>query len=90
MEHRVTSDLRASRSFYKCKVRSEMVSRGVNTDTQSSTGIMHASTLVLIFTSPMSVALNYTLVYKTDLGFLGAPVATSITYWVSFFLLCGE
>lgn len=67
-----------------------MLSRRIDTDAGFVVGIMHASTLVLIFTSPMSVALNYTLVYKTELGFLGAPVATSITYWVSFFLLCGE
>lgn len=51
---------------------------------------MHASTLVLLVTSPLNVLLNYLLVYRTSLGFLGAPVATSITYWLSFGLLCGE
>ncbi|KAM0752386.1 putative MATE efflux family protein subfamily [Meredithblackwellia eburnea MCA 4105] len=51
-------------------------------------GIMHASTLVLLFTSPFNVVLNYVLVYHTSLGFLGAPLATSITYWLSFGLLC--
>lgn len=52
-------------------------------------GIMHASTMVLMVTSPINVGLNYVLVYKTSLGFLGAPVATSITYWLSFALLVG-
>ncbi|KAL8281045.1 hypothetical protein RQP46_006403 [Phenoliferia psychrophenolica] len=51
-------------------------------------GIMHASTMVLAFTSPLNVLLNYLLIYRTDLGFLGAPLATSATYWISFGLLC--
>ena len=42
-----------------------------------------------MLTSPLNLALNYLLVYKTSLGFLGAPVATSITYWLSFALLVG-
>ena len=53
-------------------------------------GIMHASTMVLAFTSPLNVLLNNLLVYRTSLGFLGAPLATSITYWLSFGLLCGK
>ncbi|KAK4701350.1 multidrug resistance protein, MATE family, partial [Phenoliferia sp. Uapishka_3] len=52
-------------------------------------GIMHASTLVLLVTSPINILLNYFFVYHTRLGFLGAPAATSITYWLSFFLLVG-
>ncbi|KZT60987.1 MOP flippase [Calocera cornea HHB12733] len=47
-------------------------------------GIMHASTVVLLVTSPLNVALNIWLVRFTSLGFLGSPLAVSITYWVTF------
>lgn len=53
-------------------------------------GVMHASTAVLLVTSPLNVGLNYWLVFQTDLGLLGAPLATSITYWLSFGLICGQ
>jgi MATE family multidrug resistance protein len=48
---------------------------------------MKASTYVLCITSPLNAVLNVFLVHKTPLGFLGSPVAMSITYWLSFILL---
>ncbi|KAG9304309.1 hypothetical protein G9A89_019871 [Geosiphon pyriformis] len=52
-------------------------------------GIMKASTYVLAVCSIINLILNYSLVwYKPiSLGFIGAPVATSITYWLMFLLL---
>jgi MATE family multidrug resistance protein len=47
-------------------------------------GIMRAGTYVLLFTSPLSAVLNYLFVYKLGFGLIGAPIATGITYWVSF------
>jgi len=45
---------------------------------------MHASTMILLVTSPVNVALNICLVHYTSLGFLGSPLAVSITYWLTF------
>jgi len=50
-------------------------------------GIMGASTLVLLMISPVNLVLNIFLIHYTSLGLLGSPVALSITYWLSFFLL---
>ncbi|KAF8522435.1 MATE efflux family protein [Hysterangium stoloniferum] len=50
-------------------------------------GIMHASTMVLLIMSPLNALLSYLLVHRTRLGFIGAPVAISITYNLSFLLL---
>lgn len=47
---------------------------------------MHASTLVLLVASPLNIALNWVLVGR--MGLVGAALATSITYWISFLLLC--
>jgi multidrug resistance protein, MATE family len=47
-------------------------------------GIMHASSYVLLITSPINVVLNYLFVYTFKFGVLGAPAATGITYWLSF------
>lgn len=51
------------------------------------TGIMRASTLVLILVWPINLALNVVLVHYTPLGMLGCPLALSVTYWLAFFLL---
>lgn len=51
------------------------------------TGIMRASTYVLLLVAPVNVALNVVLVHHTSLGVLGAPLAISITFWLCFFLL---
>lgn len=48
---------------------------------------MHASTLVLLVTSPFNALMSYILVLRTRMGFLGAPLAMSITYHLSFFLI---
>lgn len=49
---------------------------------------MRASTLVLILVLPINILLNIMFIYYTPLGFLGSPVAISITYWLAFSLLC--
>ena len=48
---------------------------------------MRPGTYVLLITSPVNAALNYILCYTFKIGLLGAPLATSISYWLSFFLL---
>ncbi|TPX38230.1 hypothetical protein SmJEL517_g00011 [Synchytrium microbalum] len=52
-------------------------------------GIMHAGTYVMMVASPFNIILNYLLVWHPScaLGFIGAPIATSITYWLMLFLL---
>lgn len=49
--------------------------------------IMRPGTYVLLVTSPINAGLNYLLVYPVGLGLLGAPIATGISYWLSFLLL---
>ncbi|KAG0776440.1 hypothetical protein G6F62_003575 [Rhizopus arrhizus] len=49
--------------------------------------IMHASTYAMLVTAPLNFALNYLFVYPFGLGFIGAPIATSISYWIMFGLL---
>ncbi|CCU81565.1 MatE family transporter [Blumeria hordei DH14] len=49
--------------------------------------IMHPGTYVLLITSPVSAGLNYLFVHTFNFGLLGAPIATGIAYWLSFFLL---
>lgn len=48
---------------------------------------MRPGTYVLCITSPVNAGLNYLFVYTLDMGLLGAPIATSISYWLSFLLL---
>lgn len=50
-------------------------------------GIMRAATTALVAVAPVNLGLNIFLVYYTSLGFLGSPVAISITYWLCFFVL---
>jgi MATE family multidrug resistance protein len=52
-------------------------------------GIMQASTYVLMIVSPLNLVLNYSFVYLPpfNLGFKGAPLATSLSYWLMFILL---
>ncbi|EKD16895.1 MatE family transporter [Drepanopeziza brunnea f. sp. 'multigermtubi' MB_m1] len=49
--------------------------------------IMRPGTYVLLLTSPLNAGLNYLCVYTFKMGLLGAPFATGIAYWISFFLL---
>ncbi|KAK9764388.1 ethionine resistance protein [Basidiobolus ranarum] len=52
-------------------------------------GIMHASTCVLLITSPLNMVTNYWFVWGKpfNLGFIGAPLATSCTYMLMLVLL---
>ncbi|KAG0376807.1 hypothetical protein BGX24_007177 [Mortierella sp. AD032] len=52
-------------------------------------GNMHASTYVLLIASPINVILNYILVWDKHIGmgYIGAPIATSISYWNMLILL---
>ena len=52
-------------------------------------GIMRAGTYVLLLTSPLSALFNYLLVYTFSMGLVGAPLATGLTYWISFGCLVG-
>lgn len=53
----------------------------------NSQGIMRPGTYVLLITSPLNAGLNYLLIYTFDWGLFGAPIATGISYWLSFLLL---
>jgi MATE family multidrug resistance protein len=48
---------------------------------------MRPGTYVLLITSPISGGLNYLLIYTFNFGLWGAPIATGISYWLSFILL---
>ncbi|KAJ5620246.1 Multi antimicrobial extrusion protein [Penicillium lagena] len=50
-------------------------------------GIMRAGTYVLLITSPLNAGLNYVFCYTFNIGLLGAPLATGLSYWISFTLL---
>jgi MATE family multidrug resistance protein len=52
-------------------------------------GIMHASTYCLLIASPINLGLNYIFVHTLSLGFIGAPLATSCSYWLMLLLLLG-
>ncbi|KAL8762368.1 MAG: hypothetical protein Q9184_001630 [Pyrenodesmia sp. 2 TL-2023] len=49
--------------------------------------IMRPGTYVLLITSPINAGLNFLFTYTFKMGLLGAPIATGISYWLSFFLL---
>lgn len=49
--------------------------------------IMRPGTYVLLITSPISAGLNILFIHTFDMGLLGAPLATGISYWLSFLLL---
>ncbi|KAF4637072.1 hypothetical protein G7Y89_g1023 [Cudoniella acicularis] len=49
--------------------------------------IMRPGTYVLLITSPISAGLNYLFVYTFELHLIGAPLATGLSYWISFLLL---
>lgn len=54
---------------------------------ESLTGIMRASTIVLLVLSPINIGLNIVLIHYTTLGLFGSPIALSIIYWLAFILL---
>ncbi|KAI4141389.1 MAG: hypothetical protein L6R39_005366 [Caloplaca ligustica] len=49
--------------------------------------IMRPGTYVLLLTSPINAGLNFLFIYTFKIGLLGAPIATGISYWLSFLLL---
>ncbi|KAI1468011.1 MATE efflux family protein [Daldinia caldariorum] len=49
--------------------------------------IYRPGTYVLLITSPLNALLNYLFIYPFGLGLYGAPLATGISYWISFLLL---
>ncbi|KAK8085724.1 transporter C11D3.06 [Apiospora hydei] len=49
--------------------------------------IYHPGTYALMITSPLNAFLNWLLIYKLNMGLDGAPVATGISYWLSFLYL---
>jgi len=55
-------------------------------------GKMQVPTYVLLFCAPMNAVMNYWFIWRTSLGFIGAPTATVITHWtmaVSLVLYAG-
>ncbi|PYI26497.1 MATE efflux family protein [Aspergillus indologenus CBS 114.80] len=50
-------------------------------------GLMRPGTYVLLITVPFNLFLNFVCSYTLRLGLLGAPIATGISYWLSFGLL---
>lgn len=45
-------------------------------------GIYHISTFVLLFAAPCNLVMN--LLFVKKFGFIGAPIAVSINYWIMF------
>lgn len=50
-------------------------------------GEYRAGTYALMITSPLNGVLNYLFIHTLKLGLYGAPIATGISYWLSFLLL---
>lgn len=48
-----------------------------------SQGVYHISTYVLLFAAPSNLVMN--LVFVKKIGYLGAPIAVAINYWLMFF-----
>jgi MATE family multidrug resistance protein len=48
---------------------------------------MHASTYSMMVTAPLNFILNYAFVFTFGMGFIGAPLATGLSYWLMFILL---
>lgn len=48
---------------------------------------MRPGTYVLLITSPINAGLNFLFIYTFQMGLLGAPIATGISYWLAFLLL---
>ena len=42
-------------------------------------GLFHATTYVLMVAAPINILLNYLLVWRFDMGFIGAPIAVVVT-----------
>lgn len=49
--------------------------------------IYRPGTYVLLITSPLNALLNYLFIHTFNIGLYGAPLATGLSYWLSFLLL---
>ncbi|MCJ1248921.1 hypothetical protein MMC30_006142 [Trapelia coarctata] len=49
--------------------------------------IMRPGSYVLLIASPINAGLNFLFIYTFRMGLLGAPIATGISYWLSFLML---
>ncbi|CAO3578677.1 unnamed protein product [Absidia cylindrospora] len=52
-------------------------------------GLFRAPTYVLFVGAPFNVLVSYALVWHSTLGFIGAPIAAVLTYWLLVLLLAG-
>ncbi|KAJ6093548.1 Multi antimicrobial extrusion protein [Penicillium sp. IBT 16267x] len=50
-------------------------------------GLMRAGTYVMLIVLPCHIAMTYVFCYTLDIGLLGAPLASDISYWFAFALL---
>lgn len=53
----------------------------------SPPAIYRPGTYVLLITSPLNALLNYLFIHTFGIGLYGAPLATGLSYWLSFLLL---
>lgn len=49
--------------------------------------IMRPGSYVLLITSPINAGLNFLFIHTFRMGLIGAPIATGISYWISFLIL---
>nr|QFR37241.1 MATE transporter [Cyberlindnera americana] len=45
-------------------------------------GVFHAGTYVLLVCAPLNILMNYAFVWEFGLGYIGAPLAVAINYWL--------
>lgn len=50
-------------------------------------GIFDAGTYILFVTAPLNIFFNWFLVYFVGLGYVGAPIASVLNFWLMFVLL---
>lgn len=50
-------------------------------------GIFDASTYILLCVAPLNIFLNWFLIYYLDFEFIGAPIASVISFWMLFICL---
>lgn len=61
--------------------------RGHESSHEHNPEIYRPGTYVLLITSPLNALLNYLFIHTFKIGLYGAPLATGLSYWLSFFLL---
>ncbi|KAL0958232.1 hypothetical protein HGRIS_000389 [Hohenbuehelia grisea] len=70
-----------SRRYFQCQGQSSLFARLVMLKCHS--GYFAVPTQIVVFVAPINIALNYLLVWGPDplrLGFIGAPIATAISF----------